>query len=215
MPRGTISFVFDDGYTDVFTRVVPVLDRYHLPGVFAIPLMIESLAAENVALTPWQQWLPLFDRGHEIAAHSRRHVDLTTLSVTELAVELDEPLQRLQATTLVYPGGAVNDVVREAAQSRYRAARTVQRGFEHLPSRDPWQLRTINWSRRNWSLPKANLFALWACVRNLWLIETFHQVTDRPTSLVHTVPLSEFTRHLAFVSRLPLVAKTIREVTAV
>lgn len=215
MTRGVLSFVFDDGYTSILTDVVPLLTRYSVPGVFAVPLLPHGLVADGIAMTPWQQWLPLTSQGHEIAAHSRRHVDLTTLSPIELEAELAEPQTLLHATTLVYPGGAVNAVVRQATQRHYRAARTVQRGFEHLPSHDPWQLRTINWSQRNWSLPKANAFALWAWVRNLWLIETYHLVTDQPTTLAHTVPLREFARHLAFVARLPVAVKTIRDVTVV
>lgn len=199
--KGVITFVFDDGYQHIFDEVVPLLDRYQLPGVFAIPLNTPN----------WQQWLALSARGHEIAAHSVTHENLTQLSDQQLADELNQPAQALGATTLVYPGGAYDDRVMKVAAKYYTAARTVQRGFETVPPRERYQLKTFNWTRRNFSLWKANALAMWASLTNTWLIETYHIVSDQPTDETHAVSQAAFARHLAFVSHLPLAVRTIRE----
>ncbi|MEX2054858.1 MAG: polysaccharide deacetylase family protein, partial [Candidatus Andersenbacteria bacterium] len=138
--RGMVTFVFDDGYQAVFEEVVPLLDQYHLPAVFAVPLQSEVVArSEGEPTLPVQKWLTLTGAGHEIAAHSVSHRNLTTLSPTELATELAEPARELQATTLVYPGGAHNETVVQAAKQFYKAARTVERGFERKRPTNPWR----------------------------------------------------------------------------
>lgn len=207
---GILTLVFDDGYTHIYEDVVPLLDKNDLPGVFAIPLERQAVAAsESLATTTWQAWLPLAARGHEVAAHGISHVDLTTFNDNELHRELREPQEKLQATTLVYPGGSYNDRVVTAAKEIYQAARTVHTGFEQLPPRDPFTLHTINYSQRNWSLYKANLRVWWAKLTNKWLIETYHVVSDE-SQATHYVPLAEFKRHLAFVKRSGISVKTIR-----
>ena len=210
---GILTLVFDDGYSHILEDVVPILDHYGIPGVFAIPLDESAVqTTEGQPTTPWQEWLPLAERGHEIAAHGIRHTDLTTLDDERLSQELREPIAKLKAATLVYPGGAYNDRVVGAAADLYQAARTVQSGFEQLTPIDPYRLHTTNYSRRNWSLTKANLRAWWAVKTNRWLIETFHIVSDNREGL-HTVPLTEFKRHVDFIMRHSITVKTIHAVT--
>lgn len=213
-PRGVITFVFDDGYEQVYRNAVPLLDKYQLKGVFALPLNGKKLEKnEQRKIRPWQQWLDVRTRGHEIASHSVSHTNLTHLSPDALEQELRQSQEALQATTLVYPGGGFNDAVSQAAQTYYRAARTVVRGLETIPPKNPWQLRSVNWRRTNFKPWKANLFVLWAYLTNSWLIQTFHMVDDDDTHMVHTVRTSDLDKHLAFVAKLPIYVKTIREVT--
>ncbi len=215
--RGVITFVFDDGYEAVFKHVVPLLNERKLPGVFAIPLETDELVkTTGQRFVPWQQWLPLREGGHEIAAHGITHSDLTTLSSEQLQQELQRPAEALGATTLVYPGGAHDERVAKAVQTQYQAARTVQHGFESLSPQHPWQLKTIDYTQRNWSLLKANLRVAWAWLTNSWLIETYHLVyptldgVDSPEStLHHSVPFAEFARHVAFIQKMPIAVKTI------
>jgi peptidoglycan/xylan/chitin deacetylase (PgdA/CDA1 family) len=211
MKRGCITLVFDDGYEHIFSRVVPLLAKYKLHGVFAIPLNADQIAHETgYPMRPWSQWVTLRDTGHEIAAHSVRHVDLTTLAEPQLLAELREPHQKLGATTLVYPGGAHNDMVVTETKKYYTAARTVRYGFEQLPPADPWRLKTVNFTRDNFTVLRANALAAWAWLTSKWLIETYH-VVDSPAHLTHAIPLTEFERHLRFISSLPITNKTITE----
>ena len=213
--RGSISFVFDDGYQEIYQHVVPLLDHYQLPGVFAIPLDEHVISkTEHQPTAPLNDWLALQQRGHEIAAHSINHLDLTTLAAEQLEQQLKEPHTKLNATTLVYPGGAFNDTVASAAAKHYLAARTVVRGLESLSPADPLRLKSFNFTRRNFSVFRANALALYAWLTNSWLIETYHLIhtAERKTNASHSVPFADFKRHVSFVARLPLAVETIQTV---
>lgn len=210
--HGIITFAFDDGYEAVYQNAVPLLEKYNFKGVFAISLNHQKLErTEGAKIRPWQEWLEIRNRGHEIAAHSANHVDLTELSPEQLEQELKEPQEKLRATTLVYPGGAFNGEVSNITKKHYSAARTVVKGLETIPPRNPMQLRSYNWTQHNFSVAKANLFALWACITNSWLIETYHMVSDSDTKLVHTVREVDLDKHLRFVAKLPIHVKTIAQ----
>lgn len=210
--RGAVTFVFDDGYQHVLDDVVPLLEQHEMHGVFAVPLDPTAVEiTEDVPVATVQSWQSAARRGHELAAHSISHVDLTTLDGIDLIQELAVPADVLEAETLVYPGGAHNDDVRREAATHYRSARTVEWGMESLPPRDPMQLRSFNFTRRNFSVWRANLLVLLAWVTNRWLIETYH-VVDGDSRAVHSVALADLTRHLAFVKRLGIPVRTIREV---
>ena len=210
--RGAVTFTFDDGYAEVFKNVPPLLERYKFPGVFAVAINHQKIEnTEHRTCRPWRDWLALKARGHEIAAHSVNHVNLTTLSNEELERELREPAETLNATTLVYPGGSYDDRVAVQAKKFYTSARTVKRGLETLPSRDPMRLTSYNWTKHNFSPAKANLLAFWAYATNSWLIETFHMVSDGDVALAHSVRTSDLDRHLNFVAKLPVIVRTICE----
>ncbi len=208
-----VSIVIDDGFSAAFTSVVPLLDQYHFPGVFAVPVDHAVIARTmQRSTTSWEEWLAITSRGHEIAAHSISHVDLTTLTAAELEEELRLPQILLQASTLVYPGGGFNDAVMRVTKKYYQAARSTTHGFETLPPRNAYELRTFDFTRSNFSVRKANLLALWAVLSNTWLIETYHMIDDHEQDMMHHVSLHDFRSHLAFLARLPIAVKTIRSV---
>ena len=200
--RGAITMVFDDGYQEVYDEVLPLLALYNVHAVFAVPL-------SNANSNDWLDAATI--HGHEIAAHSIKHKNLTTLLDTELQKELIEPKNFFQATTLVYPGGGHNDHVIAMAKEHYTAGRTVVRGLETLPPKDVFRLKTINFSKRNFSVLRANIHALQAWAQNRWLIETYHMVSKHPSSLVHSVLLSDLDAHLDFITSLPIRIGTIYE----
>jgi peptidoglycan/xylan/chitin deacetylase (PgdA/CDA1 family) len=209
--RGTVTLVFDDGYTAVYKNVMPLLDQYGIPGVFAVALEHTAIEqTENRPVTPWREWLKLQEQGHEIAAHSVSHRNLTNLSADELTRELREPASALSAHSLIYPGGAYSHNVIEEAKKYYRAARTVNRGFERKTSAHPWELKTYNFTRHNFSPWRANALATWAHLADRWLIETYHLVDDHESEKEHAVRLSDFASHLKFLSKLPVDVVTIK-----
>lgn len=211
--RGVVTFMFDDGYEHILRNVVPLLESHGFKGVFAVPLDDKSVSAsEKMTVAPWREWLPVKDKGHELASHSVTHANLTKLNSALLELELAEPQEKIGATTLVYPGGAYDDRLVAVAKKYYRAARTLRRGFESLPPEDPMRLATFNYSRRNFSLLKANTRALWAWITGAWLIETYHVVDNGPTEKTHVVTMDDFEKHLRFIKRLPLANMTVREV---
>lgn len=199
--RGVVTFVFDDGYQEILDSVVPFLRKKKTPATFAVPTRNENLP----------QWLRIDRDLFELAAHGMTHTDFLKLDEKQLAEELAQPKTELRATTVVYPGGGHNDKVVTAARREYQAGRTTNWGFESLKPNDIMKLKTINWHKDNWSLLKANFFALWAAFAKVWLIETFHQVSSEKNDYHYTVPQKDFERHVKFVRRLPVKVKTIRD----
>ena len=209
--RGTISLVFDDGYQEVYDTVLPLLARYNIRGVFAVPLRVDMIAEQPIApLTKWQQAAK--KHGHEIAAHGITHTNMTTLSSSELTDELQKPAKEIPATTLVYPGGARDESVMNAAKKCYTAARSVIRGYETIPPKNAMALRTINFSKRNFSPLKANIHAMRAFLQDVWLIETYHMVSNSVSPLTHSALIDELEAHLDFISSLPVRIVPIQEV---
>lgn len=220
-PRGAVTIVFDDGYQEVFDLALPLLRRYGIKATFAIPLATERLArTEGGAIAPWEAWRNVcLHEGHELAAHGMTHRPLTALGDAELERELEAARAATGATTLVYPGGAHDARVVHAAQRWFRSARTVLRGYETLPSSNPWRLRSFVATKRNFRAWKWNLFALWAFLGNRWLIETYHSVETEDqgpgtgnVANAHTIPLRDLEAHLRFLKRLPIRIATMREV---
>lgn len=208
--RGAITLVFDDGYTPVFEQVVPLLNKYQIPAVFAVPIETDNLSRESgVPITPWQDWLSLESKGHEIAAHSVTHTDLTTLNDQQLTDELSFPADKLRASTLIYPGGAHNEQVINHTRNFYKAARTVTKGFAQLPPKNPFTLPTYNFTKHNYSPLKANILALYAWLTDSWLVETYHLVDKEASNMQHSVLLKDFSKHLNFITRLPIKIGTI------
>ncbi|MEK7500074.1 MAG: polysaccharide deacetylase family protein [Patescibacteria group bacterium] len=211
--HGVITLVFDDGYQAVYDEILPLLAFYKVKAVFAIPLEPNNgeIAGEKIA--PLQDWIQAAKKyGHEIAAHSVRHVDLTELTHDDLMEELSQPARVLSAKTIVYPGGGHNNHVIAEAKKFYSAGRTVMRGLETLPPKNVMQLHTINFTKNNFSVLRANIHALAALVRNKWLIETYHFVSSQPSTLIHSTLVNDLDAHLDFITSLPVSIKTIQEV---
>lgn len=211
--RGAITLVFDDGYRAVYQEVLPLLRRYNVRGVFAVPLRVENNSIEGEEIASYQEWLSAAARdGHEIAAHGVTHTSFTKLVPNELAQELAEPAATLRTATLVYPGGAHDDRVVTEAKKQYTAGRTVLFGMNSIQPTDPMRLRTINFTKKNFSVARANIRALQALIQNKWLIETYHMVSKQSSQLTHSVPLHDLAAHLDFITSLPIRIATIEEI---
>ncbi len=210
--RGAISLVFDDGYEHILRAIVPLLNKLNIPATFAIPLDPKTNVMDGQALAPLSAWQEIKSQGHELAAHSISHKDLTLLTPSQLQTELAQPAQVLSATTLIYPGGAHDETVVTAALKFYKAARTVVKGFESIPPHQPLQLKTYNFTRRNFSPLKANFLAFWAYLTNAWLIETYHIVSNDNASSKYAVNQDDFIRHLKFLKKLPIKIATIKDI---
>lgn len=211
--RGVITLVFDDGYQDVFDRVLPLLRGRGIRATFAIPVDTERVArTEGAAIAPLDAWKDLCRRdGHELAAHGVTHRPFTELDDAELERELRESQAATGATTLVYPGGAFDERVKRAAATVFRAGRGTARGVESLPPPDRYALRTLNATGQNFQRWRFRPRELQALLTGHWAIETFHRITDRPTN-VHDIPFQDFARHLTWLRRLPIRIATTREV---
>lgn len=211
--RGIITLVFDDGYKDVYEQVVPLLNFYNIKAVFAIPLTPEHSKVSGHAVADVAAWKAIAKRdGHELAGHGTSHNSFTGMPESQLDEELQQSHLVTGATTLVYPGGAYNSHVINATKKYFASARTVKFGLESIPPKKPFELKTIDYTKKNFSLLKANAYAVKAYLQNKWLIETFHMVSSKYSSLKHFVYLNDLESHLDFVTSLPVQIKTISQI---
>lgn len=212
MTRGIISFVFDDGYSEILSDVLPLLEKYGIKATIAVPIETENVAkTENCTIpliSTWKEYC--VQKGHELAAHGKNHLPLSTLSEEQTKQELSESKLATDASSLVYPGGAFDARVKKIAAEYFSSARTTKRGFETLPPKDNFELHTFNATQNNFAVWKWNLWALRALTEKKWLIETYHHV-NRPEKM-HSVPLRNLEKHIKFISHLPIRIATIGQV---
>ena len=95
-PDKKVIIRFDDGYQDEWTNALPILAMYGYHAVFAI---IDSYQKTDSICTPYEsyqqayymnwaevQWLA--ENGNEISDHTWTHLDLNTISLSQLSQEI-------------------------------------------------------------------------------------------------------------------------------
>jgi peptidoglycan/xylan/chitin deacetylase (PgdA/CDA1 family) len=138
-----VGITFDDGYQNNLINAAPVLKKYNFSATCYI--VSESIGSSNtwdlgkkITQSPLMseneiyEWLNL---GMDIGAHTRTHVDLTSISkrkaqmeINDCKIELENSFN-LQVTDFCYPFGRFNELVCNMAKdSGYLSATTMQRG---------------------------------------------------------------------------------------
>jgi len=148
-PARSLAITFDDGYEEVFSLGLPVLQEFGFTAtVFAVPGEERNRWDDGNArlMNPGElrQWL---DAGMEIGSHTSHHVHLTQIDREGAKRELMESKHLLEAATgrpvtlLAYPYGETNDTVEALARGAgYEAAFST----DHAPpdhSRNLFRLR--------------------------------------------------------------------------
>jgi len=120
---GAVSLHFDDGYWSQVTNAVPLLNARGLRATF-------FLTTSTMDGVPWDQWRQVAAQGHEIGSHTVNHLDLTSLSDSDLRYELSESQQVINQNipsqsciSLSYPGTVSNSHVQAVTSEYYIAAR--------------------------------------------------------------------------------------------
>lgn len=146
-PRGTAVLTFDDGWIDAITNLLPRLRSLGLPATFFVcpgwfggqhPL-VEGAAGRLVGRADIEA---LARAGMEVASHSMLHLDLRTLSDTDLEQDLVtskrlvEDVTGAACTTLAYPYGLYDPRVEAAT-----LAAGYQLGYAWLPG--PWRASAV------------------------------------------------------------------------
>lgn len=119
--RKAITFSFDDGVSQD-ERLVALMEKYGLKGTFNLNTGIQdesnSFKLNGIKIERMnQEGLEELYRGHEIAVHGHKHIDLTLCSELELEEELlldAENIKEIYGTYpvgMAYPYGKYNDSV--------------------------------------------------------------------------------------------------------
>lgn len=127
-PSRPIILTFDDGYTDNYTNLLPLMQQYGYRGV--LYLLGDAEVRYNqwdLAVDPTEPRADIMDlaqkrafvaAGWEIGAHTMSHPRLTALPLPEAAAEIQRSKAALEAAlqteivTFAYPYGDLNEAVK-------------------------------------------------------------------------------------------------------
>lgn len=192
--QGMISLSFDDDLQSVYDNAIPLLNAAGFKSTQYVNSgpMIGATLGGGVFYTefmPIAEVLSLHNAGHEIAAHTRSHIDLTLATTTlQRQFEIDgSRLDLLQnigipANEFAYPFGTSNTVTKDALKAA---------GFVGARGVDGSQLNTKTTDRYNLFASQVNsnttLGQVTSWIDNAtstkeWLILVFHKVDPACTA---------------------------------
>jgi GT2 family glycosyltransferase/peptidoglycan/xylan/chitin deacetylase (PgdA/CDA1 family) len=153
LPDRPVLITFDDGYADTAAWALPILRRHGFGA--AVYVVTGELAGTNRWDRPGRDELALLSadqvrhwaaQGIEFGAHTRRHVDLLTVSESRARDELvgsRDDLARilgLAVASFAYPYGRWDAATLAGARASFELAFTVEEGLNSLWT-DPHLLR--------------------------------------------------------------------------
>lgn len=181
--RGLVSLTFDDGWASIYLNALPLLKKY---GFASTQYIISGLVDTPDYMTKTQVGAFL-SAGHELAAHTVSHPDLTTLASGAVLTELTQCKQWLlsnygvTAASLATPYGAYNTAVLAQIASVYPAHRSVDRGVNAKDDFDAMNLK-IHHVDAATTLQEYNEWLNEAVQYKLWVVMVYHQIDDSGAS---------------------------------
>lgn len=139
LPPRPVLVTFDDGFADLATIALPILQRYGIKATaYVISERVSAAPARAHAYLDWVQLAELHANGIEIGSHSHTHRALDCLSVAEARTELrlsklalEEGL-RHGVLSFAYPFGYHSpNVRRDVAAAGYTSACGVKNALSH------------------------------------------------------------------------------------
>ncbi len=180
--QGMVTLSFDDGWLSTYQNGIPVLNNY---GINSTQYIVSGELG-NYGYINSTQMFDMQSQGHEIAAHSITHADLSTLTNEQITQEVLGSKQDLEAlgantiTSFAYPYGTWNENIKSiVGLSGYQGARTalVQDGGLNYANQDPFLLKTVS-VEVNTPVSEVQQWIAEAVNSNTWLILVFHQIEN-------------------------------------
>jgi peptidoglycan/xylan/chitin deacetylase (PgdA/CDA1 family) len=143
IPERCVMITFDDAYEDLVEHALPVLERKNFPATVFVPT---ALIGKSIQCNPRNPGatLPIMTeaqirewatRGISFGAHSRTHVDLTTVPMATARAEIrgsQSDLSEIIGTrvcSFAYPFGKSNDEIEELVDECFDIAFTIEEGM--------------------------------------------------------------------------------------
>jgi len=193
------TIAFDDARPSHFQISGPELTARGMVGTFNV---------HTKGVEKWKSWQALFDKGHEIASHTRSHTDLTQLSESDLRQELEVSKYEIEShirgiegvPSFTYPMGRFNDTVARIVADYYCSARGRQGiNSSTISENDFFQLKGLG-VYPPFDMESVNGRVEEAINAKGWILVYFHSVSDQELSDLGTIPLSKFRQHIDFVA---------------
>ncbi|WP_434345962.1 polysaccharide deacetylase family protein [Myxococcus virescens] len=183
--EGMVTITLDDGWATQFSLARPELNARSIPATYGlVTLAIHEGWGGYMSLAQAQT---LVSEGNDIASHTLTHPDLTSLSPTQLAAELQDSRAWLESAlglpavpNFVVPYGLQNGPVLDLIRQHYASSRTVNAG-RNFRDTIVYELRANDVAR---TVPVSTVQG-WvdqAIAEKSWLILVFHEfVNGTPT----------------------------------
>lgn len=176
--RPMVSITFDDGWQSVHDRALPLLDQHGFRSTqYVNPSSIET---PNFMTGP--ELKQMHEAGHEIAAHSYEHVDLTSISADRLDEEMRKSEELLAAAglgtdDLALPFGRSDPQVDWYASKYFDIVRGTEQGINTRQNLEPHDLEVFYVTDETTPDELSRALAETSRV-NGWLILVYHQIAD-------------------------------------
>ena len=171
-----VSITFDDGWQSVYDRALPLLDKHG----FRSTQYVNASSIETPNFMTAAEVQQMHDAGHEIAAHSYKHVDLTSIDADRLDEEMRKSEEALAAAgfstnDLAPPFGRSDPQVDWYASKYFDMVRGTDDGINTRQNLEPHDLKVFyvtdettpeNLAERSPRRPGLNG----------WLILVYHQI---------------------------------------
>jgi peptidoglycan/xylan/chitin deacetylase (PgdA/CDA1 family) len=188
-----VSFTFDDVPASAQSNGAAILERRGIRGTFYVAAGICGTQDEHWRVIETDGVRSLSDAGHEIGCHTFSHVNVETLSATEMDRECQRNLERLQqvcgdipVTNFCFPFGRLSLARKLQLQKRFNTCRGIYEGM-NVGTVDLGLLRVIELYDRTLTPQKLQQTLSEAVERNAWLIFYTHDVAD-PASWIGCSP---------------------------
>ncbi|MBZ4421164.1 polysaccharide deacetylase family protein [Myxococcus sp. RHST-1-4] len=200
--QGMVTITLDDGWATQYTKARPALNARNIDATYA--LISNALAQSWGGYMTTAQVRTLVAEGNDIASHTATHPDLTTVSATQLASELQDSQAWLVSNlnlpavpNFVVPYGRYDANVLTAIRQSYASNRTVNAGrnfrdtlMYELRANDVHRAVTVS-TVRGWIDQ--------AIAEKSWLILVFHEFVDGTPTRDTQYRTSNFTAILDYI----------------
>ncbi len=171
-----VSITFDDGWQSVYDRALPLLNKHH----FTSTQYVNASTIETPNFITAAEVQQMHEAGHEIAAHSYEHVDLTSIGVDKLDEELRKSKEALAAAglstaDLALPYGRHDPQVDWYANKYFDSVRGTDDGINTRQNLEPRDLKVFYVTDVTTPNQLAEALAETSRV-NGWLILVYHQI---------------------------------------
>jgi peptidoglycan/xylan/chitin deacetylase (PgdA/CDA1 family) len=139
LPPDPVLITFDDGFDDLATTALAVLERYRIVATaFVVSGWIGARAADGGPVLDWEQVRELRAHGFQIGSHGHSHRALDCLPHTEVEREVRSSKRLLEdglgeeVASFAYPYGYNSPLVRRTVQAAgYSSACAVKNALSH------------------------------------------------------------------------------------
>lgn len=179
--RALVSLTFDDAWRSIYTNGLPAMQKY---GFVSTQYLLSGITNDPEYMT-LAMMKAFRDSGHEIAAHTIDHEDLTLLTQAQAIAELNQSKQDLQqwlgvnVNNFASPYGSTNATVIDLIKQYYDSHRGVQPGFNAKGLFDPYNIQVQNVVNTT----TTDQIAAWvakAQADKTWLVLVYHEVSNNP-----------------------------------